>query len=316
MFKSQFEIVNKDINHIQFTHLKICDDEFNRYIIESIFNDNSLYKYVTNFFENDLEDCGKIYPIKQLINLIKNVKKEYIDTFLPIELKKELCKRIKPRYNGSIIDIGSTTWEEEFSKYLELKITGYDVVAEIILSKIIEEELGADILVTKLAETTNNNMKVFGIDTVHYSENSNTLFLGESKLTNDIDLGLKEHYEETMLMDYKISQECQLLVQRKNDFRCKTKTKKSIIKFGKKMVEENVLSIMSMKEEDMTFKISIVYFIAHGEEFDYDFITEKINNFRKKINFSNINRIYCITLPIRNKKDFINKIKEVIDKYE
>ena len=82
------------------------------------------------------------------------------------------------------------------------------------------------------------------------------------------------------------------------------------------MVEENVLSIMSMKEEDMTFKISIVYFIAHGEEFDYDFITKKINNFREKINFSNINRIYCITLPIRNKEDFINKIKEVIDKYE
>ena len=48
---------------------------------------------------------------------------------------------------------------EHFDAFLNDRINGYDVIAEIILSKILEEYLEADVFVTKLGLTTNTNMK-------------------------------------------------------------------------------------------------------------------------------------------------------------
>ena len=75
------------------------------------------------------------------------------------------------------------------------------------------------------------------------------------------------------------------------------------------------MSILKIKKEDLAFNIAIVYFIAHGEEFDYDYVTRKIKDFRKKIKLKNIT-VYCVTLPIKNKEDFIKKVEEVISEYE
>ena len=52
-----------------------------------------------------------------------------------------------------------------------------------------------------------------------------------------------------------------------------------------------------------------------GEKYDYDFITNKVNNFRKKIHLKDI-EIYCVTLPIKDKNDFIKRVEEVIVEYE
>ena len=198
---------------------------------------------------------------------------------------------------------------------MDNSITGYDVLAEIILSKIIEDRFGADVFVTKLAQTTNTNMKVFGIDTLHYNVNKNTMFFGESKLTNSVELGIQQHTAELLLMDYKLNEECKLITLRENDIRCKLDIVHEITKFGRKLTINDNLSILKIKKEDLAFNISIVYFIAHGEEFDYDLITKKIKNFRKKIKFKDIT-VYCVTLPIKNKEDFIKKVEEVINEYE
>lgn len=315
MFKEQFEIIENDSNHIQYKHININSKDFNRYIVKSIFEDNELYKYVTNDIEKDEEEFGNIYPIKQLIHLVKNLKKEYISEYLPIDLKKKLCKELKAKYNGKVIDVKKQDWQEKFQVYLDENMTGYDVVAEIIMSKIIEDKFNANVFVTKLAQVTNNNMKVFGIDTVHYNENTNTMFFGESKLTNNVDLGINQHKAELILMDYKMNEECKLFALRKNDIRCKDKIVHDIVRFGKKLTSEENLSILRIKKEDSTFDIAIVYFIAHGDKYDYDYVTSRINNFRKKIKFKDIS-VFCVTLPIKDKNDFIKQVQEVISEYE
>ena len=59
----------------------------------------------------------------------------------------------------------------------------------------------------------------------------------------------------------------------------------------------------------------LFFFVAHGEKYDYEFITNKVNEFRKKINFKDI-EINCVTLPIKNKNDFIKRVEEMIIEYE
>ena len=315
MFSNQFEVVEEDISHIQYKHIKINEEDFNKIIIKSLFEDKDLYRYVTNYSEERFRQIEVEFPIKQLISLIKNLKKEYIKDCVPTKIKKRLCKDLKAKANGVIIDTKQKDWEVKFNSYLDNNITGYDVLAEIILSKIIEDRFGADVFVTKLAQTTNTNMKVFGIDTLHYNANENTMFFGESKLTNSVELGIQQHAAELILMDYKLNEECKLIALREADIRCKLDIVHEITKFGRKLTINDNLSILKIKNEDLAFDMAIVYFIAHGYKFDYDFVTTKIKNFRKKIKFKNIT-IYCVTLPIKNKDDFIKKVEEVMTEYE
>lgn len=315
MFLNQFEINEQDCSHIQYKHIRINEQDFNKIIIKSLFEDKDLYRYVTNYSEEQFKQIEVEFPIKQLISLIKNLKKEYIKDCVPTKIKKKLCKDLKAKADGVIIDTEQKDWEIKFDSYLENNITGYDVLAEIILSKIIEDRFGADVFVTKLAQTTNTNMKVFGIDTLHYNSNENTMFFGESKLTNSVELGIQQHTAELILMDYKLNEECKLITLRENDIRCKLDIVHKITKFGRKLTINDNLSILNIKKEDLAFNIAIVYFIAHGEEFDYNYVTRKIKDFRKKIKFKNIT-VYCVTLPIKNKEDFIKKVEEVISEYE
>lgn len=315
MFFDQFEIVESDLSHIQYRHINIDDGDFNKIIIKSLFEDKDLYKYVTNYSEERFKQIEVEFPIKQLISLIKNLKKEYIKDCVPTKIKKKVCKELRAKLDGVVIDTKKSDWETKFNAYLDNNITGYDVLAEIILSKIIEDRFGADVFVTKLAQTTNTNMKVFGIDTLHYNSSENTMFFGESKLTNSVELGIQQHTAELLLMDYKLNEECKLITLRENDIRCKLDIVHEITKFGRKLTINDNLSILKIKKEDLAFNIAIVYFIAHGEEFDYELITKKIKDFRKKIKFKDIT-VYCVTLPIKNKEDFIKKVEEVISEYE
>lgn len=315
MFFEQFEIVDRDLSHIQYRHININKEDFNKIIIKSLFEDKDLYRYVTNYSEEQFKQIEVEFPIKQLISLIKNLKKEYIKDCVPTKIKKKVCKELRAKLDGVVIDTKRSDWETKFNTYLDNNITGYDVLAEIILSKIIENRFGADVFVTKLAQTTNTNMKVFGIDTLHYNTNENTMFFGESKLTNSVELGIQQHTAELLLMDYKLNEECKLITLRENDIRCKLDIVHEITKFGRKLTINDNLSILKLKKEDLAFNIAIVYFIAHGEEFDYDSVTKKIKDFRKKIKFKDIT-VYCVTLPIKNKEDFIKKVEEVISEYE
>lgn len=315
MFSNQFEIIEDDRNHIQYKHIKIDDEEFNKYIIKSIFQDKELYKYVTNFLDEPVEDYKKLYPINQLISLIKNLKKEYIRDNVPKDIKKKICKSKRAKLFGVEIDTNKKDWEEKFDQYLDNNINGYDVIAEIILSKIIEEKFNASVFVTKLAQATSRNMKVFGIDTVHFNEKTNTMFYGESKLTNNIDLGLQQHSDELELMDFKINEECQLLAQMQNNIRSSEKIKQDVTNFGIKMTINKTFSFLNLKKEEKLYNVALVFFVAHGEKYDYEFITNKVNEFRKKIHFKDI-EINCVTLPIKSKNDFIERVKEVIGEYE
>ena len=315
MFSKQFMIIEDDKNHIQYKHLRINDDEFNKYIIKSIFEDKELYKYVTNFLDEPVEEIKRLFPIKQLIRLIKNLKKEYIRDNIPREIKKKMCKSGKVKIFGKEIDTSKKDWEEKFNQYLDNNITGYDVVAEIILSKVIEERFNANVFVTKLAQATSMNMKVFGMDTVHFNEETNTMYYGESKLTNSIDLGLQQHINELDLIDFKINEECQLLAQFNNNMRSSEKVKNKVTNFGIKMTVDKTLSFLKLKKEEKPYSVALVFFVAHGEKYDYDFITNKVNAFREKINVKDI-EINCVTLPIKNKNDFIKRVEEVILEYE
>lgn len=306
-FINQFKCNDEDSVHTQFEHIDIDADKFQKKIIKYIFEDKLLYKYVTNYSAERMENIESEYPIKQLINLLKNLKKEYISEFIPEDIQKKLCRKMTKK-----IDTRKTDWKERFNKFLKDRINGYDVIAEIILSKIIEEYLDADVFVTKLGLTTNTNMKVFGIDVLHYNLVKNLLIFGESKFTNTIDLGVEQHIDEIELLDYKLTCESKLFANFENNIRGTDEIKCKFSDFGRKLT---LASVNSLEQTEIPFNIGVAFFISHGDIYDYQIVSKKIKKIKNKIKIKNI-QIYLITLPVKSKDDFIDVIKEVIKEYE
>lgn len=306
-FINQFKCNDDDSSHIQFEHIDINNDNFQKKIIKYIFEDKLLYKYVTNYSAERMKTIESEYPLNQLINLLKNLKKEYISEFITEDIQKKLCKKMNKK-----IDTRRKDWKEYFDAFLNDRINGYDVIAEIILSKILEEYLEADVLVTKLGLTTNTNMKVFGIDVLHYNTEKNLLIFGESKFTNTIDLGIEQHLDEIELLDYKLTCESKLFANFENNIRGIDEIKYKFSNFGRKLT---LTSINSLEQTKTPFNIGVAFFISHGDVYDYKIISKKIKKIKNKIKIKNI-QIYLITLPVKSKADFIDVIKEVIKEYE
>lgn len=302
----------KTKEHYQFNHIKIEETEFYDLLIDSIFEDEYLYKYLTEYDANEIAsfDIKSSEIIEMLIGFIINLKKEYIMQNIPIELRKEYCKILKAKIDGHEIDVMQENWEIEFQKYLDNNINGVDIISEITLSKILEEKFGADVLISKLALSTNQNSKVFGIDTVHYSNSENALYLGESKFTKNIELGVNQHKAELLLLDYKIQEEIKLMFTKAKTIRGNNEIIKKFIGLSKKIINNNMNMEMLLKENDIS-KIYISFFIMHGEEYDYEIVEEKISELRKKYSFENFIPIY-ITLPIISKEKITEKIEEKI----
>lgn len=302
----------KTKEHYQFNHVRIDEEEFYSLFIESIFEDEYLYKYLTEYDANDII-CFKIESneiVDLLIGFITNLKKEYIMQSVPLELRKEYCKMLKAKVDGKEIDVTQTDWEEKFQRYLNNNINGVDVIGEIVLSKILEEKFGADILISKLALSTNQNSKVFGIDNVHYSSGENALYLGESKLANNVELGINQHKAELLLLDYKIKEEIKLMFTKVKSIRGNEELKTKFVNLSKKVINSNQ-SMSNLLEEKEISKIYITFFIMHGEDYDYDIVENKLNELRKKYNFKDFIPIY-ITLPIISKDTIVEKIEEKI----
>ena len=302
----------KEKEHFQFNHIMISEEEFYSLFVNSIFEDEYLYRYLTEFDVNDMVNYNieSEQIVDLLIGFIINLKKEYILQTVPIELRKQYCRTLNAKLNGKIIDVTQSDWEEKFETYLNNNLNGVDVIAEIILSKILEEKFNAEILISKLALTTNQNSKVFGIDTLHYSSNENALYLGESKFTNNVNLGVNQHKAELLLLDYKVKEEIKLMYTKIKTIRGNEEVKQKMLALSKKVIGTNK-NIISLLEENEISKIYIAFFIMHGEEYDYDLVEEELNTLREHFNFENIQPIY-ITLPIISKLRIAEKIKEKI----
>lgn len=298
--------------HYQFNHIKIEEKEFYDLLIKSIFEDEYLYKYLTQYDENEiiLFNIKSNEIVEILIGFIINLKKEYIMQNISTELRKEYCKMLKARIDGHEIDVNKEDWEIEFQKYLDNNVNGVDIIAEITLSKILESKFGADVLISKLALSTNQNSKVFGIDTVHYSESENALYLGESKFTKNIESGVNQHKAELLLLDYKIKEEIKLMFTKSKTIRGKDEIIKKFIGLSQKIINNKMNLEMLLKENDIS-KIYISFFIMHGEKYDYDMVEEKINELKEKYNFENFIPIF-ITLPIISKEKIVEKVEEKI----
>lgn len=312
MYIDEFECI-KEQEHYQFNHINIEKEEFYKLFIDKIFEDELLYKYLTEYDANDMLK----YQIKHnqivniLIGFIVNLKKEYLLQSIPIDIRKEYCKQLKPKINGNIIDVNKEDWESKFEEYLNNNINGIDVLGEIILSKILEEKFNADVLISKLALSTNQNSKVFGIDTVHYSSIDNSIYFGESKFTSNIELGVEQHKAELILLDYKIKQEIKLMFTKNKSIRGNNEIINKIIGLSKKIMESEE-SIADLLEKNEISNIYIAFFIMHGENYNYDISEEKLNKLKEKYNFKNFIPIY-ITLPIVSKEELSEKIKEKIE---
>lgn len=298
--------------HIQFNHVKIGEDEFYSLFIKSVFEDEHLYKYLTEYDVNDMVyfniESNNIVDL--LIGFIINLKKEYIMQNVPLELRKKYCKMLNAKVDGREIDITQPDWEEKFQIYLDNNINGVDVIGEIVLSKILEEKFGAEILISKLALSTNQNSKVFGIDNVHYSSSENALYLGESKLTNNVSSGIKQHKAELLLLDYKIKEEIKLMFTKVKSIRGSEELRARFVRLSKKVIDSNK-SISTLLEEKEISKIYITFFIMHGEEYDYDIVEDKLNELRELYNYKEFIPIY-VTLPIISKSVIVEKIEEKI----
>ncbi|MDB5056395.1 MAG: hypothetical protein JWM44_4445 [Bacilli bacterium] len=187
-------------------------------------------------------------------------------------------------------------------------------IGEYIFHIFLSQFFNFNCIIPKLKLTTDSNMSVYGIDTLHLAKEERMILFGESKVTKNIENGINlinrslKHYEKDIRDEFMLVLSNQQL---------KSDVFKEI--FGD--VEELCINFVDFIEKAELEIIGIPIFIAHGDETDITKILEKLESNLKRLKFFGLEtRYYIISLPIINKNSFVSGITKQIrlrmDKYE
>lgn len=274
---------NENEEDYSFHHIKIKDNEiFYKSLFDYFFSKDRLLRYTENNSNLKFHKSHKNY-----VRLYKELLKFIDEENLQIDIKE---------FDKSIDSILTEEFKVENKNGKNIiKIDKYGKVGEYIFSCILSEYFQWDCVIPKLNLVTNNNMSIFGIDTLFYSERDNIIFFGESKVSNSITNGVL--LIQYSLKDYqkKIEQEYLLVLSERTIKKSRTFSKKFEKDINKCMLFKDFITKAELKN------IGIPIFIAHGKEIDnYEIFTELKNIPRNDI--CNLNtKYYVISLPIINK---------------
>ena len=274
---------NENEEDYSFHHIKIKDNEiFYKSLFDYFFSEDRLLRYTENNSNLKFHKSHKNY-----VRLYKELLKFIDEENLQIDIKE---------FDKSIDSILTEEFKVENKNGKNIiRIDKYGKVGEYIFSCILSEYFQWDCVIPKLNLVTNNNMSIFGIDTLFYSERDNIIFFGESKVSNSITNGVL--LIQYSLKDYqkKIEQEYLLVLSERTIKKSRTFSKKFEKDINKCMLFKDFITKAELKN------IGIPIFIAHGKEIDnYEIFTELKNIPRNDI--CNLNtKYYVISLPIINK---------------
>lgn len=286
-----------------FMHFQIQDNE--------IFY-NSLYDY---FFSND--------------NLIKYIKNKKGISFNPTLTQKiELYQHLQNYIDSENIQIDITNYnehiiaiikdecetEEENSKIFARK-DKFGKIGEYIFCNILSNYYNFNCIIPKVHYITDNNMNVYGIDALFYSEQDNLLLFGESKFCKNLGNGISLINESLKNYQLQIQEEYRIILSGQILKNCSSVFNE---KFGD--ARDSSYTVEEFISKAGITKIGIPIFIAHGQEIDKNSIIKRLSNISQSTFFDLETIYYFISLPVINKdnlmKCFKTKINEKLSEYK
>lgn len=286
-----------------FFHIDILNNDFYSNLFDYFFCEDRLIKYAENKSNLKFTACEVNYiTLFKLLEIF--IDSENIEMDINC-FKKEIIDILKEEHSHKYNKIGN----------LVLRLDKIGKIGEYLFTSILWEYFHFDCIIPKVHLSTDPNMNVYGIDTLFYSSQEKLLLFGESKLTNNIDNGVKLIRESLINYERQIVDEYRLVLSNRI-------YKKSLNKFHELYgdITERCINIHEFIDMAKIKKIGIPIFIAHGREKDIAHIMKKISSI-EKIDFFGIETIYYfISLPIINKDKlvtiFTEKIRERRSYYE
>ena len=177
-------------------------------------------------------------------------------------------------------------------------------IGEYLFSILLEKYYDCDCIIPKTRLTTDPNMNVYGIDTLHYSRKNRSIMFGESKFTTSLESGVSLLKESLVSYETQLRDEYTLILS--NKF-----LKLNVInemygnEIGLCMTFEKFL------EEAKIDKIGIPLFVAHGGTVDdKETIFKKLNTIKRTKFFGKDTVYTIISLPVISKSEILKRFTE------
>ncbi len=292
-----FNIYCYENNKYTFFHISIKNkDFFYSNLFDYFFDENKLVQYIEN--QKGIHfDPSK----KQYVTLYKHLK-NYID-IENIEITIDM-----PDCQDYMQALSEEAIVQQESKCLKVRMDKFGKIGEYFFSIILSKFFKYDCIIPKVHYTTDNNMSVYGIDTLFYSSEDNLLLFGESKFCIKLQNGINLVNESLKNYEHQISEDFRLILSGGFKNQCNQVFNE---KFG--TIRDESLTMKDFIEKANIENIGIPIFIAHGTEIDEEVILKKLNSI-KKYSFFGINTAYFyISLPIINKEELIKVFTEKIN---
>jgi hypothetical protein len=288
-----------------FFYIDIADTQtFYEEMFDYFFSEEKLLNYIENKtslkYSPTFENYISFYQHMELYIDSENLEME-ISIF-----KDEIKEILKEEYELIVNTIGNLTIRQD-------KIGR---MGEYIFYLVLANYFKFDCIIPKVQLTTDHNMSVYGIDSVFYSSQKDLLLFGESKLTKNIDNGIKlinsslKEYERQITDEYTLVFSNRLIKKILNN--------KFLERYGN-MIEASIDLKDFINKANIKI-IGIPIFIAHGHDNDVSLIFSKLNNIKKKKYFGLTTYYYIIFVPIVNKNKlcitWTKKVREKREWYE
>lgn len=285
-----------------FFHIHLQDnDEFYNRLYDYFFSENKLIQYIKN-------KKGILFsPTRQqFIELYQHLQ-NYIDS--------ENFQIDITNYNEEILAVLKEEYqtEEQNSKILARK-DKFGKIGEYIFCNVLSSYYDFNCIIPKVHYTTDNNMSVYGIDALFYSEQNNLLLFGESKFCSSLNNGISLinasllNYQEQIREEYWLILSGQVLKNCSSVFNDK---------FGS--IRDISYTVEEFIEKANITQIGVPIFIIHGQDTNESYILKRLLDIKTTDLFGLNTIYYFISLPIINKnnlmKCFKQKINEKISEY-
>lgn len=282
-----------------FFHIEIEDNiAFYEKLFEYFFSEDKLIKYCEHTSNIKFTPSTKHFAI-----LYRHLK-TYIDDFNLIKDISELDDLLI-----GILDEEFTLEEKEGKKLVRLDKMGK--IGEYLFCCLLSNFFNFDCIIPKVHLQTDYNMSVYGIDILFYSEVSNLLLFGESKVSIKLDNGVNLIKKSLAEYEKQISDEFDIVL-------CNRLYKDKLFKFNKVFgdVAEVSIGIEQFIKKANIQRIGVPIFIAHGTEVKVIDILEKLSKQARPQFFGLETKYYVISLPIVNKSKFITTFTKMIKEKE
>lgn len=277
----------------------------------------SLYFFSTNnsdsiFLQEQLSDEQK-QLIKEILTVLIKKPSTYHKYFKRRNVLNTLLKDVTTYKDMELFikkyeiqfKIKGTDFKKDKLR-LEKKLTadyGFGLFGEMLFYTVIQYLMNdRNLLLSKISFITAPSTFSHGSDGLFCNYNDKILFFGEAKFSNSLNNGLEQALESLRLYEERLKLDKSIIVLHNRD-----------LKNG----YDRCSDIISKKQLDQ-FKMCIIVFILHGEEFEQQLIMECLNNYSEKIKsiVNNDVDLEIISFPIYDKNSLQFFISQKVENYD